>query len=501
MRNLKSLAYITVFLGICIQSFAQEAPSSALGTLGSLAMPHAGVPKHEGSWDRSGGNGDARPVEPGQTITLFDHIGAGIVRRFWVTIAPRAHKEIHRQAILRMYWDGSDTPAVECPIGDFFGVGFGEQKDYISLPLNETSGGYNCYWPMPFHSRAHWTLTNLSERKIDAFYYNIDYTAYEKVTDDVRLFHAQWRRENPTKPGENYTILEAEGAGHFVGVAMFMQGRRPRGLGFLEGDENIFIDGEDKPSINGTGTEDYFSSGWYFDRGTYSAPFHGCIIKDERLSRINAYRWHIEDAMPFKKSIRVTIEHGHAGAKPNDAEADYSSVAFYYLDRTNTKSPPLPKDAKDLLPIDPPQARKLPGVIEGEALLNSAKASGGELSIQYMDAFPGEWSDGAQLWWRPDKIGETLTINVPVERAGEYTIVGHFCRAPDYGQAKIQVGEAEPTSHDFYAETVTPSGPEPLGRATLKAGENKITITIAGKQEKSTGYLVGIDAIQLKAVK
>src|SRR6476469_8771702 len=104
-----------IALGLCLglQSFAQDAPSSALGTLGSLAMPHAGVPKHEGSWDRSGGNGDARPVEPGQTITLLDHQGAGIVCRFWVTIAPRSEMHIHRQAILRMYWDGETTPSVE----------------------------------------------------------------------------------------------------------------------------------------------------------------------------------------------------------------------------------------------------------------------------------------------------------------------------------------------------------------------------------------------------
>src|SRR5205807_2773369 len=118
--------------------------------LGGLASPRGGTPKHEGSWDRSGGNGDARGVDPGQTLTILDYKGAGIIRRFWVTIAPRSDMQIHRQSILRMYWDGEETPSVECPIGDFFGVGFGEQKDYISLPLNETSGGYNCYWPMPF---------------------------------------------------------------------------------------------------------------------------------------------------------------------------------------------------------------------------------------------------------------------------------------------------------------------------------------------------------------
>src|SRR3954453_3552334 len=175
-------------------------PAAALGSpLAGLALPREGTTKHEGSWDRKGGNGDARRVAPGETLTLLDYKGAGIIRRFWVTIAPRSEMTIHRQAILRMYWDGEETPSVEAPVGDFFGVGFGEQHDYISLPLNETSGGYNCYWPMPFHKSARWTITNLSSRAIDAFYYNIDFTGYDRLPKDLLHFHAQWHRENPTK--------------------------------------------------------------------------------------------------------------------------------------------------------------------------------------------------------------------------------------------------------------------------------------------------------------
>src|SRR5689334_3817200 len=158
------------------------------------------------------------------------------------SISPRADMKLHRQAILRMYWDGESTPSVECPIGDFFGVGFGEQRDYISLPLNETSGGYNCYWPMPFHKSARWTITNQSDKDLGAFYYNIDYTAFDSLPKDQLHFHAHWNRENPTSPDRNYTILETTGKGHYVGVALFMQAIKPGGLGFLEGDENITID-------------------------------------------------------------------------------------------------------------------------------------------------------------------------------------------------------------------------------------------------------------------
>src|ERR1051325_2792407 len=225
MDLFRKLVPACALLCLAVPSFAQgKNPAESLGSpLAGLALPKSGTPKHEGSWDRSGGNGDARYVKPGETLTLLDYKGAGIIRRFWVTISPRSDMQVHRQAILRMYWDDETTPSVECPIGDFFGVGFGEQKDYISLPLTETSGGYNCYWPMPFHKSAKWTITNLSPKPIDAFYYNIDFTGYDKLPKDLRHFHAQWRRENPTKKDQNYTILEAAGQGHFVGVALFMQ--------------------------------------------------------------------------------------------------------------------------------------------------------------------------------------------------------------------------------------------------------------------------------------
>src|SRR4051794_16774169 len=204
---MRHIPFALLFLTITSCNSTTAPPAALLTSpLAGLAEPHAGRAMHEGSWDRAGGNADMRAVEPGQTITLLDHQGAGIIHRFWVTIAPRSEMHIHRQAILRMYWDGDENPSVECPVGDFFGVGFGEQKDYISLPLNETSGGYNCYWPMPFHKSAKWTLTNLSDKKIDAFYYNIDYTALDSVPADVRHFRAQWRRENPTSRDKNYTI-------------------------------------------------------------------------------------------------------------------------------------------------------------------------------------------------------------------------------------------------------------------------------------------------------
>lgn len=320
-------------------------PSAQLGydLLNSLTLPRKGRLVHISSRDQSGGNADARSIEPGDTHTLLDLKGAGIIRRLWITVSPE-ETAILRGAVIRFYWDGNPKPSVEAPLGDFFGVGFGQYVHYISLPLSMTSGGYNCYWPMPFRKAARITVTNESKRKIDALYYNIDVEMVQRLPKETLYFHALWRRENPTQAGKNYTVLETVGRGHLVGVMMAMQNRHGGGLGFLEGDEMVYVDGEAQPSIYGTGTEDYYNSGWYFNRGTYSAPFHGCTIKDDQKGRVCAYRWHILDPIPFQKSIRFTLEHGHA----NEVEGDYSSMAYWY------QTPPV-----GLLPL-PPFADRLP---------------------------------------------------------------------------------------------------------------------------------------------
>jgi len=368
------LAFLLAFLLVGRAPCQSDSPFGTAGStalsplfssLDSLPLPHPGRAMREGSWDRTGSNHDYLEIAPGQTVTLLDYRGAGIVRHFWVTTegswaASGTTLALFRQAILRMYWDDETEPSVEAPLGDFFGVGFGEQRDYTSLPLSETSGGMTCYWPMPFHRHARWTLENRSRQKISSFYYNIDFTAYDSLPTDSMTFHASWRRENPTDPHRNYTILDAEGEGLYVGTALFMQGREPKKIGFLEGDEMIYIDQQNPnpappkgwkhpepvPQINGTGTEDYFGGGWYFIHGPYSAPYQGCVIKDEEHARISAYRWHIEDAIPFHRSIRVTIEHGSR----DDTPADYSSVAYFYQSGPHKSYPSLPANPEDLLP-------------------------------------------------------------------------------------------------------------------------------------------------------
>jgi hypothetical protein len=309
------------------------------------------------SWDRTGGNDDFRLVGPGETLTMVDVKGPGLINHIWMTLG--SHDPAHlRKFVLRMYWDGEETPSVEVPIGDFFGMGHGMYMKHTSLPLqtNTREGrGMNCFFPMPFEKSARITFTNESDQPSEHVYYYFDYETYDELEPGLGRFHAQWRRENPTTAilpsganldgNENYVILEAEGKGHYVGCNMNIDA--PESGWYGEGDDMIFIDGEPwPPRLHGTGTEDYFNTA-FCPNEEFAGPYAGLTLVEKKnwSGKTTMYRFHVEDPITFEKSIKVTIEHGHA----NDLANDYSSTAYWYQTEPHAAFPTLPPSA-DRLP-------------------------------------------------------------------------------------------------------------------------------------------------------
>lgn len=303
------------------------------------------------SYDRTGGNDDRMHIKPGVTATIADISGAGCITHIWVTMDCHSENFL-RKVVLRMYWDGEDDASVEVPIGDFFGMGHGEHKNFVSAPLDmspEDGKSFNCWFPMPFADGAHIEVTNESDETL-IFYYYVDYEEYESLPEDQARFHASWHRENPTEgiseeglknnqfqledentTGEgNYVVLEAEGRGHYVGCNLNIHNLRYTGKWnwYGEGDDMIFIDGEPfPPSLHGTGTEDYFNTAWCPTQEV-NAPYHGIIKAGDPnwAGKITLYRYHIADPIMFEESIKVTIEHGHN----NHRSDDWSSTAYWY---------------------------------------------------------------------------------------------------------------------------------------------------------------------------
>ncbi len=315
------------------------------------------------SWDRTGGNDDSVRVEPGQTATLLEVSGAGVVTHLWFTI--NSHDPMHlKNLVLRAWWDGETTPSVEVPIGDFFGLGLGEYFVYQSALLAVAPiKALNAYFQMPFATSARIALSNEGKVRTDNLYFAIDYAALPALPGDVGRFHAQYRQAAPCKgwtddwanqyeprindrknlTGEdNYVFLEAVGKGHFVGVTQAVEQNQDGWFG--EGDDMIFIDGDGLPTINGTGTEDYYNGAWDFGGQAFAYMHNGApyMVDPERIGgRYCLYRWHIESPVTFEKSIRVTIEHGHA----NNRSDNFYSTAYWYQAEPHAAFPALPAPA------------------------------------------------------------------------------------------------------------------------------------------------------------
>ena len=329
-------------------------------SLSGLMRPHDYVQKRVSSYDRSGGNADARQIAPGDTLEVLDAAGPGIITHVWFTIA--SPEEFHlKKLVLRMYWDGESTPSVEAPVGDFFGLGLGQYFLYESAPLAVASEkALNSFFPMPFQSHARITVTNEGDRKVDAFYFNIDYRVCpEPLPSDTMYFHAQYRQAAPahgwssdwTSNGDknvnnrkntdgegNYVWLEAKGKGQFAGVTMSVLQNQDGWWG--EGDDMFFVDGEKLPSINGTGSEDYFLGAWDFGSHPFAYGRMGAPVKGNEFagSRSSVYRFHLDSPIPFTKSLRATIEHGHA----NHRSDNFFSVAYWYQTEPHAAFPVLP---------------------------------------------------------------------------------------------------------------------------------------------------------------
>jgi hypothetical protein len=328
---------------VCPENFTGEKGKAAMATEGTGADRAADLGQ---GWKIS----PSVVVQPGEVFTMADITGPGIIRHIWITDnCPK-----NRTLILRMYWDGSDTPSVEVPLGDFFACA--EYQNYAqvtSLPVCvNPKRAFNCYWDMPFYQNARITIENIYHEKITV-YYQIDYHAGE-IPEKRGYFHAQFRRENPLKEKGIYTILDnVQGNGQYVGTYLFWGVNNNGWWG--EGEIKFYLDGDTEfPTICGTGTEDYFCGSWNFDIGgkyqEFCTPYSGVpkIIRPDGLysanQRFSMYRWHITDPIYFKEDLKVTIQalgwrSPHRYLQLRD---DISSVAFWYQDSICKNFPQLP---------------------------------------------------------------------------------------------------------------------------------------------------------------
>lgn len=328
------------------------------------------------SYDRTGGNDDRIYIKPGEAATIAHMDKPGCVEHIWMTVSNDGftiERNCLRKAVIKMYWDDEKDPSVEVPLGDFFGMGHAKSHNFSSAPLSmgpENGLGLNCWFPMPY-KKARIEVLNECETTLILYFY-VDYRELSKAPDDdIFRFHCYWHRECLTKGvkpesmkdrgewnfgGENlsgkdnYEIMEAKGEGHYLGCHLDIDNVENTSEWDWpgEGDDMIYIDGDKTPTLNGTGTEDYFSMAWCPTQ-EYHGLYNGLIFASDPnwKGQITYYRYHLVDPINFEKEIKVTIEHGHA----NHRSDDYCSTAYWYQKEPHMKFPPLPK-VEDRLPLD-----------------------------------------------------------------------------------------------------------------------------------------------------
>ncbi len=289
-------------------------------------------------------------IQPGETREIANITGPGAIQQIWFTIT-----ENWRFTILRIYWDGQEHPSVECPMGDFFACGWGKYWPIASLPVCvNPARAFNCYWPMPFRKSCRMTVTYIGDKEMTLFY-QVNY-ALADVPEDEAYFHAQFRRTNPLPYKEVYTILDGvKGRGQYVGTSMSWGVNNSQWWG--EGEIKFYLDGDEYPTICGTGTEDYFCGSWNFDMGKenggyreFSNPYGGFHpIRPDGLyqsqTRFDMHRWHITDPIRFEQDFRVTIQalgwRTHSGLYL-PLQDDIASVAYWYQTLPAAPFPALP---------------------------------------------------------------------------------------------------------------------------------------------------------------
>lgn len=311
-------------------------------TLESRAITAENQSGEKGKGGQAGGGRKGAPclwnLEKDQVYTFAEMEGPGAIRHIWITVGDRTPRNL-RNLILRFYWDDQETPSVEAPLGDFFGVSHGRTMPYESAFITMPEGkGFNSYFLMPFGKKAKLTVCNETGKDAGMFFYQVDYTIGDPVTDETPRFHAQFRRVPDTTMAEDYVILDGvKGKGRFLGASVGIVDRFADvgGIWWGEGEVKMYLDGDTEfPTICGTGSEDYAGSGWGL--GQFHAAEMGAPLIDGKY--ISYYRFHVRDPVYFSEDIKVTVQQlGNDGSfEPADPEgklAKHIKKGWYRKDR------------------------------------------------------------------------------------------------------------------------------------------------------------------------
>jgi len=436
-------------------------------------------------------------IAPGANIEMRLE-GEGAIRNITCNADARDLERALRQCVVSIAFDDQRTPAVEAPLGDFFGTAPGINP-YTSLPCGvRDDGTMYSQWVMPYRQSATLRITNHGTTPVTVE--GAVVTGPREWTSRSLYFHAKWRAQFdiPTQPRQDWTYLAVDGQGRFVGDMLHVT--NPVKDWWGEGDEKIYVDGEAFPSHFGTGTEDYYGYAWcnnerfvhaYHNQPRCDGPGnygHTCVS-----------RFHILDNIPFSKDFKFDMEVWHWA----DVKVNMAATSYWY-------ARPGAKDGFDA--IDPaalriatppplPEPKRVKGALEGEKL-EILSVTGGNVTTQQSATWA--WSGEQQLWWMDGAPGDVLTLAFDAPEDRRFSVEAVFTKAIDYGIMQLSVnGKQASGPMDFFNDGVIVTEETPLGIFSLKKGLNTLTVKITGANEKSNPkrYMFGLDYLLIIPVK
>jgi hypothetical protein len=466
------------------------------GLLGRLTAPPVGRSRRISSNEQptwNDGNMDLTRLAPGQVFEFPELRGPGVIKHLWFTSHAGGVNELDSLS-LRIYWDGRQEPAVEVPVGQFFAVGQGRPNVVESLPVQVSpSGSLTCYWPMPFARSARIVVANDNPDRSTGLYWQVDWTELPSLPPDTAYFHARYRQEHPAVMGRDYLIADLEGRGQYVGTVMSVTTAQDGWFG--EGDDFFYIDGEAIPSLQGTGSEDYFNDAWGFRPRTsiwFGQPrWQGWSAGDSGI----CYRWHILDPVGFTRSLKVTMEHKGNRALGEDAwyieRPDFfSSIAFWY----QTGEP------KPFGYLPPWPERRVPWEIHHlvRAFRGARTTDGSKVAVRTTGFFGGRPS----LVWEGMEPGARLALPFTASTEGRYALRLTAFTSPNSGRFDIEL-DGGPVREGFDFVATEEETDLLLGTHSLSAGGHTLGFRAAptGKTGSLALELLRLLALPPEAVR
>lgn len=421
------------------------------------------------------GNFDSTRLAPGEVFALPRLEGPGVINHIWLTSHAGGLNELN-SLTLRIYWDDREEPGVEVPFGEFFAVG---QKPAVveSLPVQVSpTGSLTCYWRMPFEKSAQIVVSNDNLERTSGLYWQVDWVAVDALPKETLYFHAKYRQEYPATMGQDYLIADLEGQGQYVGTVMTITSAQAGWFG--EGDDFFYIDGEEIPSLQGTGSEDYFNDAWGFRPRTsiwFGQPnWQGWSTGDTGT----CYRWHVLDPVGFKRSLKVTME--HKGNEENAVDGWYierpdffSSVAMWYQLGEPKPFGHLPSWKERCVPWEDHNLVR--------TFLKAESSGSAKLTVRTLGFFGGR----PALHWSCAEANTHLSLPFSLAESGNYALRLIAFVSAEYGIFDIKVdGETVRAATDFSSrefveiDLLIGTGAEidlPLGTHTLSAGDHTLS--------------------------